>query len=354
MTNAIQDLTGGPVPCFRISPLERWRMIRSSRRIAHGARSPDAAGASHHVIDAAAGVTVYRGGAYPAEYYGNVFVGGAQENLIHRRQLIPDGASFSSRRADDATEFVRSSDNWFRPVNFINAPDGTLYVLDMSREILETIHVPLDVTRFVDFKSGREQGRIYRIAPAGFPYPGSPSLSSASTEELVQHLTSPHGWYRDTAHRLLFERQDPTAIAPLQKLLRTAAASQVKVCALWALDGLTDPAGEKNSPSIRRTALADADLIYAVQSTDPRVREQAVRLAESRLDIGPELLANVANATTSDDARLRLQAAFSLGESGSKIAAQTLSRLARQSASDLWLQTAVLSSSSRAALSMFS
>ena len=31
---------------------------------------------------------------------------------------------------EQTTEFVRSSDNWFRPVNFVNAPDGTLYVLD--------------------------------------------------------------------------------------------------------------------------------------------------------------------------------------------------------------------------------
>ena len=354
VTNAIHDLTGGPVPCFRISPLERWRMIRSSRRIAHGARSPDAAGASHHVIDAAAGVTVYRGGAYPVEYYGNVFVGGAQENLIHRRKLVPDGASFSSHRADAATEFVRSSDNWFRPVNFINAPDGTLYVLDMSREILETIHVPLDVTRFIDFKSGREQGRIYRIAPAGFQYPGSPSLSKASTEELVQHLTSSHGWYRDTAHRLLFERQDPAAVEPLRNLLRSETTPQAKVYALWALDGLSVPIAEKSSSAVHRRSLADADLIEAIKLTDPRVREQAIRLAESRLDSVPELLANVADATTSDDARLRLQAAFSLGESGSEIAARTLSRLARQPDNDPWLRTAVLSSSNRVAVSMFS
>src|SRR5690606_31012857 len=124
--SAIQSLTNGVVPCFRISPLERWRMIRSSRRIAHGSRSPDAAGASHHVIDAAAGVTVYRGGAYPPEFYGNVFIGGAQNNLIHRRKLTADGVTFASQRVDAGTEFVRSSDNWFRPVNFINAPDGTL------------------------------------------------------------------------------------------------------------------------------------------------------------------------------------------------------------------------------------
>ena len=101
---------------------ERWRVIRSARRIAHGERSGNMPGASHHVVDAAAGVTVYRGGAYPKEYYGQVFVGDAQNNLVHRRVLTPDGVTFKSSRADEKTEFARSSDTWFRPVNFVNAP----------------------------------------------------------------------------------------------------------------------------------------------------------------------------------------------------------------------------------------
>ena len=92
------------------------------------------------IPEAAAGVTVYRGGAYPETYYGNVFTPDGQNNLIHRRVLTPDGVSFQSRRADENTEFVRSSDLWFRPVNLLNAPDGTLYALDMSREIAPRPH----------------------------------------------------------------------------------------------------------------------------------------------------------------------------------------------------------------------
>ena len=339
VANALQHLTSGPVPCLRISPLERWRMIRSSRRIALGARSADAAGASHHVIDAAAGVTVYRGGAYPAEYYGNIFIGGAQNNLIHRRTLSANGVTFSSARADEGTEFVRSSDNWFRPVNFINAPDGTLYVLDMSREILETIHVPLDVTKFIDFKSGRQHGRIYRLAPPGFRYPGPPSLGSSSTPQLVQQLQSPHGWYRDTAHRLLYERQDKAAIKPLRRLLKNSNSPQSKVHTLWSLHGLD--------------ALAEADLLTAISDPHVRVREQALRLAESRFDSSPQLLASAVEAAQSEDARLRLQAIFSLGETNAPIAAQTLVQQARNTSTDRWLRAAVLSSSSRAAASMF-
>ena len=39
----------------------------------------------------------------------------------------------------------------------------------MSREMIEAIHIPLDVMKHLDLRRGRDQGRIYRIAPAGFP-----------------------------------------------------------------------------------------------------------------------------------------------------------------------------------------
>ncbi len=329
--NLIHHLTSGPVPIFRISPLERWRMIRSSRRIAVGARSPNAAGASHHVIDAAAGVTIYRGGAYPQKYYGSVFIGGAQSNLIHRRELTPDGVTFSSARGDVGTEFVRSSDNWFRPVNFVNAPDGTLYVLDMSREILETIHVPLDVLKFIDLKSGRKHGRIYRLAPPDFEYPGPPRLGEATTEELVAALASPHSWWRVTAHRLLFERQDKSAVNGLRTML-SHQRPQARLHALWSLSGLE--------------SLSNDDLRMALNDPHPALREHAMRLAEPRLDGTPDLLEQIIVLSGDEQVRIRLQAAFSLGETQSPLAAQALARLARSSAGDRWVRTAVLSSAS--------
>ena len=337
--SAIHNLTPRPVPIFRISPLERWRMIRSSRRIASGQRSPDSSGASHHVIDAAAGVTIYRGGAYPSGYYGNVFLGGAQSNLIHRRVLVPSGVTFDSKRADAKTEFVRSSDNWFRPVNFVNAPDGTLYVLDMSREILETIHVPLDVTKFLDFTSGRQHGRIYRLAPPDFRYPGKPGLGDADTAALVAALNSPHGWWRDTAHRLIYERQDPAAVQPLRRLLADGRRPVARLHALYGLLGLSQ--------------LTDSDLLIALESGHAGLQEHAMRLAEPRLDRAVELLKRVTRFAAADPVRLRFQAAFSLGASRTPQAADALARLARSAGEDRWLRTAVLSSSSGLADQMF-
>src|SRR3954469_3847307 len=116
--------------------------------------------------------------------------------------LAPAGPTFRAVRADPRGEFVRSYDNWFRPVNLLNAPDGTLHLLDMSREVIEAIHIPLDVVKHLDLRRGREQGRVYRIAPPGFLPPPPVRLSRATTLELVATLDSPNGWSRDTAHRL--------------------------------------------------------------------------------------------------------------------------------------------------------
>ncbi|MFO1095013.1 MAG: PVC-type heme-binding CxxCH protein, partial [Planctomycetaceae bacterium] len=194
VAEAINNVAPGPVPVFRISPIERWRHIRSSRRIANHIRKPTGAGVSHHVVDAGAGVTVYRGGAYPPEFYGNVFVGDGQNNLVHRRKLAADGVTFTSDRIEQGTEFCRSSDIWFRPVNFINAPDGTLYCLDLSREVLEAIHIPLDVVKHLDLASGRDRGRIYRMALKGFRSPARRNSAARRQPSGQLALESPHGW----------------------------------------------------------------------------------------------------------------------------------------------------------------
>lgn len=331
VASALENIGGGPVPIFRISPLERWRQIRSSRRIAHGERSAAAAGASHHVVDAASGVTVYRGAAYPDALRGQVFVSDAQNNLIHRMRLTPAGPTFKASRVDEKTEFVRSSDNWFRPVNLLNAPDGTLYVLDMSREIIEAIHIPLDVMEHLDLRRGRDQGRIYRIAPDGFRPPPAPRLGRATTVELVDVLENPNSWWRETAHRLLFERQDQAAVKPLRKLLVAGAQPFARIHALWSLHGLK--------------ALTDTDLLVALTDPSPRLIEQAVHLAESRLDHSPELFAAVAERANDPDERVRFRVALSLGVSALVQKAAPLAEIARRDAASPWTRLAVLSAS---------
>jgi putative membrane-bound dehydrogenase-like protein len=334
VASTVEDIAGGAVPIFRISPVERWRQIRSSRRIAHGTRSALEAGASHHVVDAGAGVTIYRGSAYPAEFYGSVFIGDAQNNLVHRRVLLPDGPTFRAVRGprEQSTEFVRSSDNWFRPVNFVNAPDGTLYVLDMSRAVIEAIHIPLDVVKHIDLKRGRNQGRLYRIAPPGFQYKVPPQLSRASTGELIAALCCVNAWHRDTAHRLIYEQQDPAAVEPLRQLLSPANAylAQARVGALWSLEGLK--------------ALRDGDLQTALVDPAPQVRACAVQLAGRRLGQSSALVTRIVACSRDPDPRVRFWTALALGNSRDPGVLPALAQIARTDADNRWIRTAVLSS----------
>ena len=330
VATALNDLAPGVTPIFRTSPIERWRQVRSSRRLVAGERSPTSAGLSHNVIDAAAGLTIYRGHAYPPEFLGNEFIGCSQNNLVHRRRLIPQGPTFRSERVDPNTEFVRSTDTWFRPVNCINAPDGTIYVLDMSREVIESIHIANDVVKLLDLTSGRDTGRIYRLAPPGFVPQPAPRLAQATTVELVGYLEHPGGWWRDTAGRLIFERQDPAAVEPLRRRLSESPSALGRMHILWALEG--------------SGALEDRDLALALADAAPGVREHALRLAEPRLGKSSVLVEKVLSLADDSDPWVRFQAAFTLGEVEDDRAVDALALIARRDASDHWTRTAVLSS----------
>ena len=156
--------------------------------------------------------------------------------------------TFQAERIDRAVEFVASTDNWFRPVNFANAPDGTLHVLDMYRETIEhPWSIPDDIKKALDLESGRDRGRIYRLTPPGFTMAKPPRLGSASVAELVAALEHPNAWWRETASRLIYERQDRSYVDPLRTLLRRRTAdpptgpptaSLARLHALWSLHGL--------------------------------------------------------------------------------------------------------------------
>ncbi|WP_292706020.1 PVC-type heme-binding CxxCH protein, partial [Microbacterium sp. SCN 71-17] len=207
---------GDAIRLFRISPPEPWREFRARRwaSISKAIARSELVGAGF--LTSSSGITFYRGDAYPPSFRGNLFLGEVANNLIHRMVVEPDGVTFRARRADEGVEFVASTDTWFRPVNFVNAPDGTLHLLDMYRETIEhPWSIPDDIRAKLDLRSGEDRGRIYRLTPPDFQHRPTPQLSRANTGELVKLLEHPNGWHAETAHRLIFERHDSAAISPL-------------------------------------------------------------------------------------------------------------------------------------------
>jgi putative membrane-bound dehydrogenase-like protein len=323
--------TGDTLPVYRISPSEPWRALRAGRWAAASENMPRSELVADGYFTSACGITIYRGAAYPKQYLGNAFLAEPAGNLVHRETVTPDGVTFAARRADDKCEFVASTDIWFRPVDFVNAPDGTLHVVDMYREFIEhPWSIPDDIKAQLDLESGRDRGRLWRLSPPGFRPPAPPRLSKAGTAELVACLENPNGWWRETAHRLLFERQDRAAVAPLRQVLRAGKSPLARLNALWSLDGLE--------------SLSEDDLLTALRDEDPGLREHGVRLAEPRFGKGQPLKDKVMELARDSAVRVRFQVAFALGAMVDEQAVGALATVARRDGGDEWVRAAILSS----------
>lgn len=238
---------GGAAEVFRLSPDEPWRIIRTRWRIAGVVKGAvEGGGRVSGYFTGATGTTIYRGDAYGPEFVNNSFSGDAGGQLIHRKQIryAEDGINLVGERPADERgfEFAASKDTWVRVVNFANAPDGCLYVCDMYREVIEhPWSVPDEIKKHLDLNNGNDRGRIWRIVPdKGVERKGQKvTLAEASTEELVKALGHPNGWHRDTAQRLLYEKQDK-AVGPMLKARLNQDSSELeKIHALNSLAPLT-------------------------------------------------------------------------------------------------------------------
>ncbi|PAW68890.1 MAG: hypothetical protein B9S34_00865 [Opitutia bacterium Tous-C1TDCM] len=336
---------GGAAEVFRISPDEPWRIIRTRWRIGGVVKGVvEGGGRVSGYFTGATGTTIFRGDAYGPEFVNNSFTGDAGGQLVHRKQIAADGVSLVGRRPADeqGVEFAASRDTWVRVVNFANAPDGTLHVCDMYREVIEhPWSIPEEIKKHLDLNHGRDRGRIYRVVPdqPGWTRRNQVALGRATTAELVATLEHPNGWHRDTASRLLYERQDPAAPALLAKLIAATKSPVARHQALGVLDG--------------QRALDEAAVLTALRDAHPRVRERGIVLAEKLLAQGKtsarlhEALAALAGDA---EARIRFQLAFSLPAglsakdgTGPAPLAAALVRLALRDAGDTWIAAALLS-----------
>lgn len=295
---------GPAAPVYRRSPAEPWRIVRTRRRAAdpnYQRRLPKTELVPTGYFTSATGVTIYRGDAYPAEFQGNAFIGDVGGNLVHRKTLAPAGISFLATRADKQREFITSTDTWFRPVNFVNAPDGTLYILDMYRETIEHPYsIPADIKKYLDLESGNDRGRIYRIRHKEMSREKILKPGKMSNAELVELLGSNVAWERDTAGRLLWERKAVDVVKQLRQLVQRKNSPREKLSALHLLNSLN--------------MLDDATLLAGMRdSSTAAVRECAVDLADKQLAESPKLVEALATLITDESVRVRRQVIFAGG-----------------------------------------
>lgn len=287
---------------------------------------------------AASGAGAYRGHTYPREYTENVniFVPEPVANLVHRYVIHNEqDGRLAAVHGREGASFLRSTDERFRPVNMYAAPDGNMYVVDMYRGIIEHRDFQTTFLREHIEKMGLDEpiglGRIYRIvhddAPANVE---RPSLSSASADELVEHLSHPNGWWRDTAHRLLVERRETGVADAVRGLAESTDDVQVRLHALWVLEGLD--------------VLDQETVVEALSDDSFHIRAAALRMAEPWLRNGSEEMIERVHALVDDPSpEVRLQAAASLGEAPTDAVAPALATLLTNYPEQPYLVETVLS-----------
>ncbi|MCX6952020.1 MAG: ThuA domain-containing protein [Verrucomicrobia bacterium] len=85
---------------------------------------------------AAAGCAIYEGGAWPDKWNYSYFTTEPTLNIVHHEFVRRDGVSYSveKEKGREETEFMRSTDLWFRPIENRVGPDGALYVVDFYNQ----------------------------------------------------------------------------------------------------------------------------------------------------------------------------------------------------------------------------
>ena len=286
-------------------------------------------------ITGGCGAGIYRDTMLGPDYSGDAFICAPVHNLVRRLKLNANGPVMTGVRAPDEqrSEFLSSSDNWFRPVQATTGPDGALWVVDMYRFVIEHPRwIPAERLAKLDVRAGSDRGRIYRVFPRGGRLTNHSDLSNLRTADLARKLNSGNGILRDAIHQELVRRRDKSAVAPLQSLARAAQIPQARLQALCALDGI----GE----------LKDSQLLAALSDKSAGVRRHAIRLSETRLSASPALAKATLQRTGDPDPTVRCQLALTLGNWRDPRAGAALGEILAKDMDDPWIRAAVLSSAS--------
>ena len=129
---------------------------------------------------ATGGAGIYRGGLFPPEFAGNAFIPEPSGNLVKRLVIEETSGELTAKNAYENTEFWTSTDERFRPCNAYTAPDGSLYVADMYRGVIQhkgfLTHYLVQNIKDRELEQPVVQGRIWRIVPDG----AKPVLATAA------------------------------------------------------------------------------------------------------------------------------------------------------------------------------
>ena len=90
-------------------------------------------------VTGSAGNDIYRGDRLPASLRGQLFYGEPVARIV--RQINPEVkeglTTLHNVYQEQKSEFLKSTDPLFRPVDMATAPDGSMYIVDMYHGIIQ-------------------------------------------------------------------------------------------------------------------------------------------------------------------------------------------------------------------------
>lgn len=193
---------------------------------------------------AASGSLVYRGDNFPHHFYGIGLTPEPAANLITARRIVEAVGQLNGEPMFSEKELFTSTDERFRPVNLYNAPDGTLYIVDMYHGILQhreflTSYLASQIKARELDKNNNTMGRIYRLRWQHRPAAEVPDLTELSVAELIPLLSHANAWHRDTARRLIIQQGAPEQTTKVVKSALVKNTNPIAIInTLWTLRGL--------------------------------------------------------------------------------------------------------------------
>lgn len=267
-------------------------------------RQPDG---SLNRVTGSAGNEIYKGDRLPKDLVGQLFYGEPVARIVRQiNPVVKEGlTTLNNVYQDQKSEFLRSTDPLFRPVDMATAPDGSLYVVDMYHGIIQegqwTPKGSYLRTKIEQYQLDKVVGlgRIWRITHDSKSRDlKKPNMYSATPAQLVAYLNHPNGWWRDAAQQELVARKAKSVIPALNQMALSNKNLYARIHAIWTLEGID--------------GLKASTVLQLMRDSNPKIRIQAMRAGETLVKNGDKSLeANYVTLLGDPDNDVAVQAMLS-------------------------------------------
>jgi putative membrane-bound dehydrogenase-like protein len=224
--------------------------------------------ATHPIARFSHQIIMVEGNALP-ERWQNLLLGA---DPLHRKitasKRTPVGSTFSTT---DVSPALETDDITFRPVYLTNSPDGSITIADFREEYIahgQNYQGQIDPA----------SGRIYRLRGKDKPLEKNINLGAKTNGELIELLSHPNLWHRQTAVRLLAERH--AAIPDVAQRLQAGGASAHPALEIvWVLH--------------QTRALDESLALQLLKHPSPMVRAWTIRLCGDGRRLSPRMLESI-------------------------------------------------------------